>query len=73
MFYRDRYAEYQKKRVGEVEDDRLKFEISTIVFREVVFQIDLNAMDMLVIGLVGGRNYWHMYDSNFILHVRDSN
>lgn len=73
MFYRDRYAEYQKKRVGEVEDDRLKFEISTIVFREVVFQIDLNAMDMLVIGLVGGRIYWHMYDSNFILHVRDSN
>lgn len=45
--------EYQKKRVAEVDDDRLKFEISTIVFREVVLRIDLNAMDMLVIGLVG--------------------
>lgn len=67
--------EYQKKRVGEVDDDRLKFEISTIVFREVVFRIDLNAMDMLVIRLVGcdGRIYQHMYDSNFILHVRDIN
>ncbi|XP_059460754.1 uncharacterized protein LOC132189927 isoform X1 [Corylus avellana] len=31
---RDRYVEYQKKRVAEVDDDRLKFEISTIVFRE---------------------------------------
>lgn len=27
---------YQRKRVGEVDDDRLKFEISTIVFREVI-------------------------------------
>lgn len=68
--------EYQKKRVGEVDDDRLKFEISTIVFREVVFRIDLNTMDMLiVIRLVGcdGRIYQHMYDSNFIWHVRDIN
>lgn len=32
--------DYQKKRVGEVEDDRLKFEISTIVFREVIAQLD---------------------------------
>lgn len=28
---------YQRKRVGEVDDDRLKFEISTILSREVVF------------------------------------
>ncbi|EEF52728.1 Protein BRE, putative [Ricinus communis] len=31
---RDNYMSYQKKRVGEVDDDRLKFEISTILSRE---------------------------------------
>uniref|UniRef100_A0A2P2LEQ1 BRISC and BRCA1-A complex member 2 n=1 Tax=Rhizophora mucronata TaxID=61149 RepID=A0A2P2LEQ1_RHIMU len=31
---RDKYMSYQKKRVGEVDDDRLKFEISTILSRE---------------------------------------
>ncbi|GMJ07017.1 hypothetical protein like AT5G42470 [Hibiscus trionum] len=31
---RDRYMAYQKKRVGEVDDDRLTFEISTICSRE---------------------------------------
>lgn len=30
---------FQKKRVAEVDDDRLKFEISTIVAREVLFQL----------------------------------
>lgn len=29
---------YQRKRVEAVDDDRLKFEISTIVFREVIFE-----------------------------------
>ncbi|XP_048331107.1 uncharacterized protein LOC107420408 [Ziziphus jujuba] len=31
---RDLYMSYQRRRVGEVDDDRLKFEISTIVSRE---------------------------------------
>ncbi|XP_021284638.1 BRCA1-A complex subunit BRE [Herrania umbratica] len=31
---RDQYMSYQRKRVGEVDDDRLKFEISTILSRE---------------------------------------
>ncbi|XVE69728.1 hypothetical protein DITRI_Ditri10aG0014100 [Diplodiscus trichospermus] len=31
---RDQYVSYQRKRVGEVDDDRLKFEISTICSRE---------------------------------------
>ncbi|XWS20945.1 hypothetical protein CRYUN_Cryun30bG0013200 [Craigia yunnanensis] len=31
---RDQYMSYQRKRVGEVDDDRLKFEISTICSRE---------------------------------------
>ncbi|XP_050364516.1 uncharacterized protein LOC126783148 [Argentina anserina] len=31
---RDQYMAYQTKRVGEVQDDRVKFEISTIAFRE---------------------------------------
>ncbi|KDP36917.1 hypothetical protein JCGZ_08208 [Jatropha curcas] len=31
---RDKYMSYQKKRVEEVDDDRLKFEISTILSRE---------------------------------------
>ncbi|XP_011045080.1 PREDICTED: BRCA1-A complex subunit BRE-like isoform X2 [Populus euphratica] len=31
---RDKYRSYQEKRVGEVDDDRLKFEISTMVSRE---------------------------------------
>lgn len=26
---------YQKKRIGEVDDDRLKFEVSTMLSREV--------------------------------------
>ena len=34
---RDQYMSYQRKRVGEVDDDRLKFEISTICSREVIF------------------------------------
>lgn len=29
---------YQRKRVGEVQDDRVKFEISTIAFREVMLR-----------------------------------
>lgn len=29
---------YQRKRVDGVDDDRLKFEVSTIAFREVMFQ-----------------------------------
>ncbi|XLS54287.1 hypothetical protein HN51_004042 [Arachis hypogaea] len=39
QFLRDQYVLYQRKRVGEVDDDRLKFEISTILSREVHFQI----------------------------------
>jgi hypothetical protein len=35
-FDRDQYVLYQGKRVGEVDDDRLKFEVSTIVSREVI-------------------------------------
>ncbi|KAK9946929.1 hypothetical protein M0R45_012368 [Rubus argutus] len=31
---RNQYMSYQRKRVGEVQDDRVKFEISTIAFRE---------------------------------------
>ncbi|XP_044474823.1 BRISC and BRCA1-A complex member 2-like [Mangifera indica] len=31
---RDQYMSYQRKRVGEVDDDRLKFEISTMLSRE---------------------------------------
>jgi BRCA1-A complex subunit BRE len=34
QFLRDQYVLYQGKRVGEVDDDRLKFEVSTIVSRE---------------------------------------
>jgi len=37
---------YQRKRVDEVDDDRLKFEVSTIAFREVMYSFDLNAIDM---------------------------
>lgn len=37
---RDKYMSYQKKRVGEVDDDRLKFEISTILSREVIFLLN---------------------------------
>ena len=36
---RDQYMSYQKKRVGEVDDDRLKFELSTILSREVILQL----------------------------------
>ncbi|PNX99412.1 hypothetical protein L195_g022677 [Trifolium pratense] len=32
--FQDQYVLYQGKRVGEVDDDRLKFEVSTIVSRE---------------------------------------
>lgn len=38
-FDRDQYVLYQGKRVGEVDDDRLKFEVSTIVSREVIVMI----------------------------------
>ncbi|KAF7817648.1 BRCA1-A complex subunit BRE [Senna tora] len=34
QYLRDQYVSYQRKRVGEVDDDRLKFEISTIFSRE---------------------------------------
>ncbi|RYR12250.1 hypothetical protein Ahy_B04g069778 isoform E [Arachis hypogaea] len=34
QFLRDQYVLYQRKRVGKVDDDRLKFEISTILSRE---------------------------------------
>ncbi|XP_054817543.1 uncharacterized protein LOC129317204 [Prosopis cineraria] len=34
QYLRDQYVSYQRKRVGEVDDDRLKFEISTILSRE---------------------------------------
>lgn len=34
---RDLYKKYQSKLVGEIDDDRLKFEISTILSREVRF------------------------------------
>ncbi|XP_022772649.1 BRISC and BRCA1-A complex member 2-like isoform X2 [Durio zibethinus] len=36
---RDQYMSYQRKRVGEVDDDRLKFEISTICSREVIYPV----------------------------------
>lgn len=35
MVVRELYKAYQKKRVEEVDDDRLKFEISTMLAREV--------------------------------------
>lgn len=35
-FNRDQYVLYQRKRVGEVDDDRLKFEISTVLSRQVI-------------------------------------
>lgn len=35
IFYRESYAAYQMKRVGEVDDDRLKFETSTVISKEV--------------------------------------
>ncbi|KAI4344965.1 hypothetical protein L6164_012137 [Bauhinia variegata] len=34
QYLRDQYGAYQRKRVGDVDDDRLKFEISTILSRE---------------------------------------
>ena len=37
LLFRELYMTYQRKRVGEVEDERLKFELSTIVSREVLF------------------------------------
>lgn len=36
---RDLYMEYHRKRVGEVDDERLKFEISTMLAREVRFWV----------------------------------
>lgn len=30
---------FQRKRVGEVDDERLKFEVSTILHREVIFVV----------------------------------
>lgn len=32
---RDAYVAYQRKRIGEVDDDRLKFEVDTMLTREV--------------------------------------
>lgn len=40
--------DYQRKRVGDVDDARLNFEISTIVFREVIVRLDYKAIDMFV-------------------------
>lgn len=36
ILFRDLYMAYQRKRVAEVEDERLKFEISTIIHRQVI-------------------------------------
>lgn len=36
MVVRELYKAYQKKRVEQVDDDRLKFEISTMLSREVI-------------------------------------
>lgn len=30
---------YQRKRVGQVDDDRVKFEISTVLTRKVIMQV----------------------------------
>ncbi|KAL8514720.1 hypothetical protein ACS0TY_013701 [Phlomoides rotata] len=38
MELRDSYVAYQRKRIGEVDDDRLKFEVDTMLTREVIFQ-----------------------------------
>jgi len=35
LLIRDEYTDYQRRRAGEVDDDRLTFEISTILSREV--------------------------------------
>ncbi|KAK4599999.1 hypothetical protein RGQ29_009882 [Quercus rubra] len=46
---RDQYMNYQRKRVDEVDDDRLKFEVSTIAFREpeeVKFAVPLTEMNI---------------------------
>jgi hypothetical protein len=51
-FGRDQYVLYQGKRVGEVDDDRLKFEVSTIVSREVIsflnFILNLQRIGLLL-------------------------
>lgn len=50
---------YHRKRVGEVDDDRLKFEISTVISKEVIVLCnDLNIVvlsnnKLLSIGLLG--------------------
>lgn len=40
--------DYQRKRVGDVDDPRLNFEISTIVFREVIVRLDYIAIDVIL-------------------------
>ncbi|TQE07583.1 hypothetical protein C1H46_006903 [Malus baccata] len=50
---RDQYMSYQKKRVAEVDDDRLKFEISTIVAREgIEMQMSSGVDKLLIINVV---------------------
>ncbi|XP_058752540.1 uncharacterized protein LOC131625716 [Vicia villosa] len=53
QFLRDQYVLYQMKRVGEVNDDRLKFEVSTIVSREgLEMHMSCSATDKLGLGEV---------------------
>ncbi|CAI9763799.1 unnamed protein product [Fraxinus pennsylvanica] len=42
---RDAYTTYQKKRVGEVDDDRLKFELSTMLSREGIEMCTSSGID----------------------------
>lgn len=42
---RDQYKSYQNRRVGEVDDDRLKFEVSTMLSREVILKLKLCGYD----------------------------
>lgn len=36
LLQRDQYNLFQRKRVGQVDDDRVKFELSTMLSREVM-------------------------------------
>lgn len=36
--YRDSYINYQKKRAQQVDDERMSFEISTVLARKVILQ-----------------------------------
>lgn len=36
--YRDSYISYQKKRAEQVDDERMRFEISTVLARKVILQ-----------------------------------